>query len=341
MSSRRPIAVSGALVGVGLSLWCAPLYGHPVGVSIPSHQLQLTVDGADVRVDYSIRLPTRWIMKEIGDRESFSPEQGAAFTAEKLDELARGIKLVDGDVSVPLGLSTSDEVTGLGDSKFLTYDLVLTGALPEGDRHALTLTQMNYPDEHSYFMIEALLDPQYRVESTSLFRIEDDRARFSVYGQWRMEEEMRELELTIAAPTTALARRARAAAVSAEEPAPATELVAVTELEHLAGGALTRRAAMGAAAAFFLLGLAGARGGARRWWLWGLGIVEAGLAGALALGGLAVGAGLAGALAAGAAAGGVTVWLSDREDPPGRAVTGVVLLALLGVVLSGLAALSL
>jgi len=329
------------LAWIALSLWCAPLYGHPVGVSIPSHQLQLTVDGAELRVDYSVRLPTRWIMKEIGDRDSFSADEGVRFTAGKLEELARGIKLTDGDELVALTLQAPEETTGLGDAKFLTYDLTLLGVLPEAARHELTITQSNYPDEHCYFRVEALLDPMNRVHSSSLFRVEDGRARFSVYGQWRMEEEMREVTLVFSEPGSALGRSARAAASPAGEPLPATELVAVTELEHLAAGAITRDAAVGLAAGFFLLGLTGIRGGARRWWLWGLGVGEAALVGALALGGAVVGAGMGAALVAGAGVGGVTRWLGDREGPPGRPLVGAVLVGALGLLVAGLGALSL
>ncbi len=202
---------------------------------------------------YSARVPTRYIIDEIGDREAFGAQDGAAFTASKLEELASGLRLtIDGEAT-PLTLLAPESPTGLGDRKFLTYDLSLTAPLPPGERHELSLSQLNYPDEHSYFMAEVLLDPLARVEACSLFRIEEERARFSRYGQWRMEEELREVSVSWTLPATAPERWARERSTPPGDPLPATELVARGELERLARGELSR--VTGGLAVLVLFGL--------------------------------------------------------------------------------------
>ncbi len=183
---------------MGLALLGSTASAHPMGKYFPVHKAELTVHQDHATLDYTVLVPTDWIVGELKDHGG----DADAFTAAKLRELRDSALLrQDGELlrwsELPL-----DEPTGLGNRSNFQYRLLLRADLVD-PAPALELTITSYPDTHSFFNHTVRADPAFEVVETSLFRIEDGRARFDENGQWRAEDRLRELTLELA-PGSAL-----------------------------------------------------------------------------------------------------------------------------------------
>ncbi len=171
-------------------------WAHPVGGVYPSHQLELEVQPLGVRAVYSARIPTHEVVQELealreaGDALAADPQ---AFSDRKMDELRDNLTLrLDGQ---PASWERRED-DAKGNTKYLYYDQVLWLALPEG-AHLLEIRNGNLPDQVGYFMVTAKLAPSWVIEETSLLYFDEGELKRNRDGRWRMDEEARELSLSL------------------------------------------------------------------------------------------------------------------------------------------------
>lgn len=262
---------------------------HPFGGTLPGHELRLTVAADRVELRYAARVPTHDVLSEL---EALGQADAAAFTDRKLDELADNLRIEADGMRLSWTRAPTDAETGLGNSRAISYEQTLSVALPPNTR-SLHISNGNYPDQPSYFFWSVALMPPLRLSDCSLVDIEGARVLRTRDGQWRMDEEQRELRLTFAESTGVLAALGQLAGVPGEGPVSLDAALALGVAHDLRSG---RMPPEGVALALFGAAL-GAMDLRRSWrlslpWL------------ALALGGaFAVAPAFGGALAAAAAVG--------------------------------------
>ncbi len=250
MSRLLPLAL---FLTLPLGLLSSPAAAHPLGSNLRGHRLTLALEPGRLGADYLVELPTAQVLDELKAWQAARPGVPTeVYTAELSAELMAGLRLlVDGQ---PVAWAREDQgkTKGEADSRFVSTQLHLSATLPEGAR-TLQIVNGNLPDEPSLFLVELLVSDGLIVDDCSLWErdgaggLARDRG-----GQWRMEEESRDLRVSFQARPAAWRALLRGA-------------------EALGGGAAGAEAAMATASA---------RAADAPWW----GLQEAGRRGARALG---------------------------------------------------------
>lgn len=253
-------------------LLVAPALAHPFGGAMPGHDLHLEVGPEGVVLDYQAALPTHDLLVEMEAAEVRTEAQSKAFTEAKLDELAAGLRgRLDAEPATWERLDPERE-TGRGNQRLVRFEQRLRAATPKAPS-IVTLSNGNLPDQLSYFRWTVDVAPSLEVLSCSLVDVEEGQVVETRYGQWRMDEPMRELDLRLRA------RRLPWMAPllgESEAPRPVHEAMALGPLAALQQGVLSRELAL---AGLVVQAAAGAlRAGRARWGVDALALVGVGLA---------------------------------------------------------------
>lgn len=155
---------------------------HPVGAQRTSHHLRLTLLENEVVVDYRVLVPTR----SLGD----TPFE------DHLQALTAGLSLtIDGEAVPMLAQPVEAPITPTR-SHAVGFQVGLRAEIsPSGEAQAFLLVNGNEPDVFSVFASEAYLGPGWNALSSSLLILGPEGITENRQGQWRMEEESRELAL--------------------------------------------------------------------------------------------------------------------------------------------------
>lgn len=178
-------------------LLTAPALAHPFESRLYGHQTTLWLTDAAVTVEYAVEIPTARLLSEIRERTSGQPTQSDqdAFN----DRLHRDLRdatrlLIDGE-SVAWAQLEPAEDSGRGDVKFIVYRIALQAPLPATAR-TLQLIDGNYPDEPSIFQTSVFVEHAWILDASSQLTVEDGVLTASRDGDWRAEEDNRELRLS-------------------------------------------------------------------------------------------------------------------------------------------------
>ncbi len=153
---------------------------HPIGAQRTSHHLRLTLVENEVVVDYRVLVPTR----SLGD----TPLE------DHLQALLAGLVLnVDGE-AVPLLAQPVDSPISSTRSHAVGFQVGLRAEIAPEAQDFL-LINGNEPDALSVFASEIYLGPGWNTLSSSLLLLGPGGIEENRQGQWRMEEESRELAL--------------------------------------------------------------------------------------------------------------------------------------------------
>jgi len=166
-----------------------PVHAHPMGKWFPVHKTELLIEADAARLDYTLLIPTDWVVNELR-AEGGDPD---TYTQDKLQELQDSVLLRQDGTLLHWSAVPLDEETGLGNRSNFEYRLRLVADLIPGAADSFTLTVTSYPDTHSFFNHTVSVDPIFVATGSSLFSIEDGRARFDENGQWRAEDRLREV----------------------------------------------------------------------------------------------------------------------------------------------------
>jgi hypothetical protein len=155
---------------------------HPIGAQPTSHHLRLTLVEDEIVVDYRVLVPTR----SLGDTS----------LEGHLASLKAGLVLnVDGEM-VPLVSQPVDAPITPARSQAVGFQVGLRGEIPLSDAaQAFLLVNGNEPDVLSTFASEIHLGPGWTALSSSLLIMGPEGITENRHGQWRMDEESRELAL--------------------------------------------------------------------------------------------------------------------------------------------------
>lgn len=174
-----------------------PALAHPFGSNLPAHDLELVLDAGRVQVDYTVEIPTADALREVKallGRGPRGPLQEAWLRRQREQELQDGLSLlVDGAALSAEALPTLFP-SGTGDSRFVRYAISLGADLPPSAR-TLVLRNGNLPDQPALFRAQLAVTDAVVLDAASLFDVEDAAVVANREGQWRMEEESRELRL--------------------------------------------------------------------------------------------------------------------------------------------------
>jgi hypothetical protein len=181
-------------------------HAHPFDATFHGHQLEVGLEGEEVRVAYLVEVPT---VDALADLERFledverpGPEHQAAYTARVLEELVGGLEIrVDGE-PVSLERVETPAPSGVGDRRFITFRVELEGALPPGAR-TLHVINANFPGERALYSNQAWVDDAVRVHDTDLVELRDGRVTKDEGGRWLAGEDKRELRLSFTRVGTA------------------------------------------------------------------------------------------------------------------------------------------
>lgn len=134
--SRAPSAAFA--LGALLALPLAAAEAHNLGRTLFAHTMSLAVDRREAVLTYEVEVPTPFVMRRYyalyraTEGEVPREELDKRFTAEMLDELARGLTLRAGGRALETTLGATEEgTTGLGNLQFFRYKLALSAPLPE------------------------------------------------------------------------------------------------------------------------------------------------------------------------------------------------------------------
>lgn len=187
---------------------------HPMGSDLYGHRLELNLRPEALEADYTVEVPTPAMLRDLRRFLAEAPPgtsedaYGRRFRGELVDGLA--LRVDDRPTRWEVEQGAPD--TGRSDPRFVSAHLRLRAPLPEGAR-TVQIVDGNLPDEASLFLVDVRASDALRVDACSLWdvdpegRIQHDRA-----GQWRMEEESRDLRLSFRprrAPELALLRALR------------------------------------------------------------------------------------------------------------------------------------
>ena len=172
---------------------------HPMGARYEGHRVDVSIEADRVLVDYTFEMPTRNLLDEIAaDEKRGLPADG--WPARKRSELVSGLTIaIDGETA----LSEAAPVEArTADPGFTSFAFRFERPLPDGDVHTLAIGNANQPGELAYFANAAYVDDDWDVTATSLVTLDaDGRIDRNLQGRWRMEEEHRQVTVTVARRT--------------------------------------------------------------------------------------------------------------------------------------------
>lgn len=177
---------------------------HPMASNLYGHRLELRLEPDRLGAVYVAEVPTPVVLRELRDRSGGDPDRDDTdrYVAELREELVGGLRLeVDG---APTAWTPTGEPApaGEGDARFVSFGVSLQVALPSGAR-TLQIVNGNFPDEPSLYLTDLRVDPGVIIDDASLIQRGAQGEIRDRTGQWRAEEESRDLRLAF---------RARAAA---------------------------------------------------------------------------------------------------------------------------------
>lgn len=173
------------------TLFCLALLSlaqaHPVSAELTAHQLRLTLDESHATVDYQVWIPNSHLLEDAQPGEP-SPIDS------RLQEAQTGLSLqVDGNTTVLVSLPLEASPITAG-GRVTGFQVALRAELPtDTNTHELVLVNTVEPDEIATYNTEVFVHPSARVSSTSLLDMDGTVVTANRHGQWRMEEEGREL----------------------------------------------------------------------------------------------------------------------------------------------------
>ena len=175
----------------------SPALAHPFGSNLPAHDTELVLDAGRVQVDYSVEIPTADALREVKallGRGPRGPLQEAWLRRQREQELHDGISLLADGVALATEALPTLLPSGKGDSRFIRYAISLGADLPPAAR-TLALRNGNLPDQPALFRAQLAVTDAVVLDAASIFDVEGGSVVANREGQWRMEEENRELRL--------------------------------------------------------------------------------------------------------------------------------------------------
>ncbi|MBZ0253837.1 MAG: hypothetical protein K8I02_10910, partial [Candidatus Methylomirabilis sp.] len=180
--SPRALRPSFALrAALALCAFLAPPGGaaeaHNLGRILFAHTMSLAVDRREAVLTYEVEVPTPFIMRRYyalyRETEGKVPREALdkRFTAEMLDELARGLTLRAGGRALETTLgATEDGTTGLGNLQFFRYKLALSAPLPAdaADGVEIEVRNGNFVGESAVHRSEVLPAKGLEVSGTTI-----------------------------------------------------------------------------------------------------------------------------------------------------------------------------
>jgi len=162
--------------------WLA--HAHPVGAERTSQQVRLTLTDDQVVLDYGVWIPTRQLAQIPAD--------------ERLAELSRGFSLTANEEPLVLEPQEMSTPPVAAQGHLALFQLGLRAVLPNSDENLeLVLFNPNEPESLSAFQSEIFLGREWQTLESSLLRMENETLVENLHGQWRMEEESREIRLKV------------------------------------------------------------------------------------------------------------------------------------------------
>ncbi len=195
-----------AFLGVVLAVAQA----HPFDSALTGQQLTLHVGQGRLRADYLVEVPARdavrWLVEERRKRPDEALEDiEADVISRELSSYADGLRLVvDGEPRRWTQLEPPED-SGTGDERFVRFLLALESPL-DGQPHALHVSNGNLPDRATLFFMDVRVDDGIVVDESSLLTLREEGGLRDLGGDWRADEEMRELRLTVRSRTPAARR---------------------------------------------------------------------------------------------------------------------------------------
>jgi nickel/cobalt exporter len=181
-------------------LLIATAWAHPFGSNLFGHKTEVRLEGDRVEVDYLAEIPTPVLLRELksflADIEAPTQSDQDLHTETVLADLTDGLRLlVDGERLEWTRLE-SPRPSGVGDTRFIGYNLRLAATLPEGVR-GLNLVNGNRPDETALFSTEVFVAPGVILDATSQIDVDDHgHIESNRGGAWRGDESGRELRMS-------------------------------------------------------------------------------------------------------------------------------------------------
>ena len=174
---------------------------HPMGSDLYGHRTELRLAPGQLEVDYTLEVPTPAMLRDLrrflADAPPGTPESayGAAFRQELVD----GLTLRVDDAPATWRVEQAAPDAARSDPRFVTANLRLSVALPVGAR-TLQIVDGNLPDEASLYLVDVLASDALQVDACSLWDLDAaGQIRHDRGGQWRMEEDSRDLRLSFRA----------------------------------------------------------------------------------------------------------------------------------------------
>ena len=187
-----------------LALLLAPrAQAHPFEGDLYGHEARLRLAPDRLELRWRAEVPTREVLADAArrfptDRRPTDAEK-AEFTELWLAELADGLELRRNGEAVPLVRLANAEPTGMGDARFIRYDLIFEARYPPDGPQQLVLLDHNHADSRVVRQTDLVVHPDLRLDACSLWGKEGVDPTESRLGQWSSNPEDRELRLSFVA----------------------------------------------------------------------------------------------------------------------------------------------
>lgn len=171
---------------------------HPMGSDMNGHRLELILRPDRLEADLVLEMPTQRMLKDLraflADRPPGTSTE--AFTEALAGELVSGLRLRVDDVPTPWTRLDEGAPSGEADARFVSARVRLSAVLPEGAR-TLAVVNGNLPDEASLYLVSLRVADALILDDSSLWeRDAEGRIVRDREGQWRLEEDSRDLRLS-------------------------------------------------------------------------------------------------------------------------------------------------
>jgi len=193
-----------------LGLVMAVAQAHPFDSALTGQQLTMYVGQGRLRVDYLVEVPARdavrWLVEERRNRPDDALEDiESDVISRELSSYADGLRLVvDGESRRWTRLEPPED-SGTGDERFVRFLLALEVPL-DGKPHALHVSNGNLPDRATLFFVDVRVDDWIVIDESSLLTPREEGGLRDLGGDWRGDEELRELRLAVRSRTPATHR---------------------------------------------------------------------------------------------------------------------------------------
>ena len=183
-----------------LWLWIATAFAHPFGSNLYGHKIEMWLAPDRVEVAYLAEVPTPVLLRELkaflANVESPTMADQDRHTSQMLTELSDGLRLLADGERVSWRRLEVAEPSGVGDTRFIAYHLRLEAVLPP-DTRTLNLVNGNRPEERALFATDLNVSAGVILDRSSQIDVDDDgHIAVNRAGQWRGEEEERELRVS-------------------------------------------------------------------------------------------------------------------------------------------------